>query len=214
MTEPTATNITVLGAGTVGTNLAIRLAEAGHRITFGARDPHSDKVVQAVERISGAHVAPLAEAVAGAEFVVLAVPFDAIGSVLDNVGDLSDTILVDATNAVGAPLPDASSTVVDVITARRPEATVVKAFNTIGAEAYLTPEIDGHALFLPIAGPDAAAARVAELGAEMGFDALVIGDLDAIEMVEAFARLWIHLAFRVGQGRDFGFAKLHRTDEQ
>jgi 8-hydroxy-5-deazaflavin:NADPH oxidoreductase len=204
-------NITVLGAGPVGTNLAIRFAQLGHRITFGARDPSSDKVSAAVARIEGATAVALGDVPGDADLVVLAVPFAAIGDVLSAVGDLSGTVLVDATNTVGMSLPDGATTIVDVIRAQRPEAVVVKAFNTIGAEAFLDGHIGGQPLFLPVAGPKPAAEAVADLARAIGFDALVIGDESTVELLEAHARLWIHLAFRVVAGRDFGFARLTRT---
>jgi predicted dinucleotide-binding enzyme len=206
-----AGNVTVLGAGIVGTNLATRLVELGHTVTFGARDPASAKVTAALEAVPGSLAVPLAEVPGDAELVVLAVPFDAVGPVLDAVGTLTGVILIDATNAVGRALPEGCTTVVDVIHQHRPEATVVKAFNTIGAEALLAPSIDSHALFMPLAGPSPAADAVAALAGRIGFDALVVGDDPAaFEVVEGFARLWIHLAFRAGAGRDFGFARLSR----
>ena len=70
--------------------------------------------------------------------------------------------------------------------------------------------MDGTALFLPVAGDEGAVDTVAALAVDMGFDALPIGGRDTVLLLEGFAALWIHMAFRVGQGRDFGFAKLHR----
>ena len=130
---------------------------------------------------------------------------------VNNLGDLGDdVVLIDATNTVGAALPPGNASIPDVIRSNNPTATVVKAFNTIGAEAYLAPAIGNNRLFLPIAGEPSAAESVAALGADLGFDALVIGDDEAVPIVEAFAGLWIHLAFRTGLGRDFGFARLDR----
>lgn len=132
--------------------------------------------------------------------------------VLGQLGDLSGTIVVDATNAVGVALPDGIDDIPQLIVRRHPEATVVKAFNTIGAEAYLDPVVDGRPCFLPVAGPQPAAGSVRDLAEAMGFEAVVIGDLDTVPLMEWYARLWIHLAFRVGLGRDFGFAKVTRSE--
>lgn len=63
---------------------------------------------------------------------------------------------------------------------------------------------------VPVAGAEPAADLVRDLAAAMGFDAVVIGDLDTAPLLEWYARVWIHLAFRVGTGRDFGFAKVVR----
>lgn len=205
--------IAVLGAGVVGRNLARRFVELGHDVTFGAREPASQKVRDALAELPGAHAADVAGAVATADIAVLAVPFRAVEDVLDAIGDPGDTIVVDATNTVGMPLPDGVTDVPGLIRRRQPDATVVKAFNTIGAEAFLEPAAAGHRYFLPIAGPSPAADAVRDLAEAMGFDALVIGDADSAGLLESHAQLWIHLAFRAGLGRDFGFVRLRRGDD-
>lgn len=202
--------ITVLGAGSVGVNLAARFVELGHQVSFGARDVASAKVVAALDRVPAAVATDLASSLAHADLAVLAVPFGALTDVLDAIGDPGTSILVDATNTVGAPLPDGVTHIPQLIRDRYPDAVVVKAFNTIGAEAFLDPLIDGRPCFLPIAGPGDAANTVRDLAATMGFDSIVVGDLDAAQLLEWHARLWIHLAFRVGVGRDFGFAMVRR----
>ena len=202
--------ITILGAGPVGVNLAVRFAELGHTVTFGARDTTSPKVLAALDLVPGAEATDLGRSLDGADLAVLAVPFSAIEDVLGRIGDPRATVIVDATNAVGTPLPDGVTDIPQLILHRHPGATVVKAFNTIGAEAFLQPTIDGRPCFLPVAGPQPAATVVRDLAAAMGFDALVIGGLDQAELMEWHARLWIHLAFRTGLGRDFGFARVVR----
>ena len=203
----TVHRIAVLGAGVVGVNLARRFAELGHAVTFGARNTASEKVLGALAAVPGADAASIADAVADADLAVLAVPFAALDDVLAAIGDPGSTILVDATNTVGSALPSGASSIVDVIREVLPDATVVKAFNTIGAEAFPDPRVGNAAYFLPIAGPEPAAATVRDLAESMGFDALVIGDESTVPLLESHAALWIHLAFRVGAGRDFGFVR-------
>ncbi|MDX1522321.1 MAG: NAD(P)-binding domain-containing protein, partial [Anaerolineae bacterium] len=41
--------IAVVGTGNVGSTLGRRWAEAGHQITYGTRDPSSDKVGSLLE---------------------------------------------------------------------------------------------------------------------------------------------------------------------
>ncbi len=206
-------SITVIGAGAVGTHLLDAFGRAGHQVRLAARDPHSNKVSAAVERF-GSDVVDLATAADGAEFIVLAVPFSAVTETLRAVGETGDSVLIDATNVVDGSLPHGASTVVDVITAAAPDAVVVKAFNTIGAEAFTAPSIDDRPLFLPIAGDRPAADDVQRVAASIGFDAIVIGDRSAARILENFAELWIHLAFRTGLGRDFGFVRLERPKPQ
>lgn len=198
--------IAVIGAGVVGVNLARRFAELGHEVVFGARDVSSQKVVDALAAVPHADVDSIGGAVAGADLAVLAVPFAALGDVLTAIDEPGDTILVDATNTVGSALPDVAH-IPELILQAHPGAAVVKAFNTIGAEAFLHPQSGAGNYFLPIAGPAEAATTVADLATAMGFDALVIGDLSTAGLLEAHAALWIHLAFRAGLGRDFGFVR-------
>ncbi len=117
-------------------------------------------------------------------------------------------MLIDPTNALRHVLPKGCASVAELIRRQRPDATVVKAFNTIGAEAFLAPVIHGRAAFLPVAGPAPAVELVRDLAAAMGFDAVVVGDLDVAPLLEDHARLWMHLAFRTGLGRGLGFGLL------
>jgi hypothetical protein len=60
-------------------------------------------------------------------------------------------------------------------------------------------------VFLPIAGDPEALDVAAGLAAALGFDVAVLGGRERIAMVEEHARLWIHLAFGCGWGRQFAF---------
>lgn len=211
MTGSNGTRIAILGTGRVGTNLGLAVDGAGATVVFGARDTSSASARAAVEAVDGARAVPPADAVEGAELTVLAVPYGAVVDTLDAAGDLSRTIVVDATNPLGATLPRGCDSVLDVIAAHRPDVAAVKAFNSIAAGNYPDPVIDGRPAFLPVAGPAPAAERVAELARSLGFDALVIGDRAAAPMVEDFARLYIHLAFSVGLGGEYAFARVTRA---
>ena len=201
--------ITVIGAGTVGANLATAFDRLGHKVRFAARSVSSEKV-KAVTSSLGAEAVELRYAAQDADLVVVAVPFQAVGEVTQAFPNPKRVPIVDATNAVGSALPDGADTVVDVIDRAQPGVPIVKAFNTIGAEALLAPAIAEQRLFLPIAGDEPAAGEVADLAREIGFDAMVIGDRGHVRLVEDFAQLWIRMAFGVGAGRDFGFARVVR----
>lgn len=202
-------SITVVGAGTVGTHLLDAFGRAGHRVRLAARDPQSHKARSAIEQLD-VDIVALDGAAHGAEFILLAVPFAAVAETARAIGDTGDSVLIDATNTVGGSLPAGASTVVDVIATVAPDAVIVKAFNTIGAEAFTAPTINDRPLFLPIAGDRPGADGVRRLAASIGLDAVVIGDRTAVHLLESFAELWIHLAFRTGLGRHFGFARLDR----
>ena len=62
-------DIAIIGTGFIGTTLGGALAEAGHNVTFGSRHPEEGAV-------AGTTVAAIAEALANAEVVILALPGD------------------------------------------------------------------------------------------------------------------------------------------
>lgn len=205
--------VAILGTGRVGSNLALAVARTGRPVVLGARDTASPSALAARQTVPEARITSFADAAAGADLVVLAVPYAAVDDAVMAAGDLSHAIVVDATNPLGQPLPAGSASVLDAIAARHPDLTAVKAFNTIAAANYPAPVIDGRPAFLPIAGPQPAADRVADLAHALGFDALVIGDRTAAPLVERFAELYIHLAFTVGLGGDYAFARVTRPAE-
>jgi len=102
----------ILGAGSWGTALAVHLASAGHHVRLWARDPHF------VEELRGAQAnvrylpgvpmpdgimptASLEEALAGARFIVVAVPSHGFRAVLRRATPfLSDAVLVSATKGI------------------------------------------------------------------------------------------------------------------
>lgn len=196
--------IAILGAGSVGTALAAACRRVGHEVRVGLRDPDDPKHGDVPGRTT------LAAAIDGADVAILAVPAGALPDLLEAVTFRPPTVVLDATNAVGAPPPGGASTVGSFVRgAVAPEVPVAKAFNTIGAEHMVDGMVDGRAAFLPVAGDPEAASAAVDLARAIGFDAFDIGGLDAIEMVEDHARLWIHL-MRRGWGRGFGFGVLGR----
>lgn len=193
--------IAVIGAGSVGRALAGGLARAGHEVVVGVRNPDDPKHA-GVEH----ELASLAEAVAGAAVVILAVPAPTLPEVVPALGLAPGTVVADATNAVGTPPADGHATVGALVASLVPEGVaVVKAFDTIGAEHLATGTVDGTPAFLPIAGDPAGIPTVVALATDLGFDAVALGGPEAIPLVEDHARLWIHL-MRTGWGRHFGFA--------
>jgi predicted dinucleotide-binding enzyme/putative intracellular protease/amidase len=197
--------IAVLGTGRVGSQLARGLAAAGHRVVLGSRNP--DARAPGTEPV--VPVRSYADAVADAEVVLLAVPFAAAAELLVGLGDLGGRILIDATNPIG--VDTAGRTGADLVAAAATNARVVKAFNTIGAEHMADARFAGGAAFALLAGDDEAARDVVGgLAEALGFEPVHLGDLATARHAEAAARLWIHLVFARGYGRDIGVGLLRR----
>lgn len=205
MTDPSLL-ITIVGAGTVATHLAKSCVRLGHTVVLAVRDPDAASVARARSRVPDIDVVTLDAASPDSDLTVLAVPASAVTEVLATL--VVGRILVDATNPVGLDLPAGARCVPDVIHQHSDGLTVVKAFNTVGAELLSEPELQGRPVFLPVAGPAPAVDLVRQLADDMGLDAHVIGDLDEAPRLEAFADLWIHLALRRGMGRRLAFGLL------
>lgn len=203
-TDQGSLRVAVIGAGNVGSQLARGLSRAGHHVSLGVRQPEK------VEGLTAASitVTDVATAAADADVIVLAVPVAALADAVAALGSLEGKVLVDATNAVGVPVPDGHDTVGAYVASLAPEASVVKAFNTIGAEHMADGAVGGTPAFLPIAGANDGRPTVVALARSIGFDVADLGGPDCVRMVEDAARLWIHLAFRCGWGRTFGFGVL------
>lgn len=205
-----ANRIVIVGAGIVGRNLGVRLREVGHHVDYAGRDPASEKVRDALSAVAGSRCRALADAAHDTEVVILALPLTGVVEGMQAIGDVGRAVVVDTTNAIGNNRLPGDQTVLDLLAAVNPGATLVKAFNTVGAASYLDPRIGGRGIFLPVAGDPQGAEIVWRLAAKMGFDPLVIPGRDAVRMVENFAEMCIYLSMRVGLGGGFGFDLMER----
>lgn len=198
----------VVGAGNVGGNIIRAAVRAGHTVTVGVRDP--DKV-QALLEETGTSVSHSAE---GVDIVISTLPYTAAVSLLPTFG-LDGKVVVDASNPLGwsdgpthAPAEGHSSGGAH-LQALMPNALVVKAFNTFGAEhSVLTADADRPLDHL-IAGDDAGAkASVSELLRSMNMRPIDLGPLRNAATLEHLAITWIHLAMPAGWGRNIQLAVL------
>jgi predicted dinucleotide-binding enzyme len=206
--------IGILGAGNVGTALAHALIAKGESVLLGVPSP--DKYRDAVTGLGpGAGIGTTEAAIEASDLVILATPYAAALSIAQSRPDWVNRILVDATNPLAAGLAGLSvgtttSGAEEIAKAAR-GARVVKAFNTTGAENMADSHYAGGVVFMPVCGDDAEARnRVITLATLIGFDAVDLGDLKAARYLEPFAMTWIHMAIRLGHGRNFAFARLRR----
>jgi predicted dinucleotide-binding enzyme len=206
--------IAILGAGNVGTALARALIAKGESVVFGVPDP--DKYRATVRQLGpDASVVSTNAAIMESDLVILATPYSAAAGIARSVPDWQGRILVDATNPLAPGLAGLSvgttTSGAEEIARAAHGARVVKAFNTTGAENMADSHYAGGAVFMPVCGDDAEArSRIIALATLVGFDATDCGDLSAARYLEPFAMTWIHMAIKLGHGRDFAFARLRR----
>lgn len=197
--------IAVIGTGNVGGTLGRRWAELGHAVTFGTRDPDSEKV-QALLKGTNAHAAPPREAAAQAEVVVIATPWAVTEVTVKALGDLSGKVVIDCTNPIGPGfklLIGHTTSAGEQVAEWAAGAHVVKAYNTIGYDVMANPRFGSQAASLLICGDDAhAKGLVSDLSNALGFDTVDCGPLTVARYLEPMCMLWLQLAIGQGLGRN------------
>ena len=186
--------IAVIGAGNVGGGLAA--AKAHHNVVVSAADPSS--AAKTAETAGATAAASNAEAVQGADAVVLAVPHGAVAQVVADLGGALDgRTVVDATNPLNDSYTDlttSGTSATEALQQQVPGANVVKALNTVFASRYAAPTEDGQPLAALIAGDDAdAKATVAQLVESLGLRPVDAGGLRMARSLEEIAFLNISL---------------------
>lgn len=193
--------IAVIGAGAVGSAVARAMAGAGHSIMVTAID---DEHARAVADEAGGSVGASNEAATReTHMTVLAVPFQAIDQVTGEIAEAArGKIVMDVTNPLkpdlsGLAVSDRSGA--EYVQERLPQASVVKAFNTVLAANQAEPVVDGVQLDGFIAGDDATAkATVVDLLVSLGYHPVDVGGLRAALALEHMALLNISLNARKG----------------
>jgi 8-hydroxy-5-deazaflavin:NADPH oxidoreductase len=193
--------VAIIGSGNVGKALAGSAVKAGHQVVLAASDPaHAKEAAQAV----GASAAGSgAEAIAGAEIVVLAVPSKVLPELVGGLSaELEGKPVVDASNRINREDPISvldGSSVTEQAQAKAPGAHFVKAFNTIFASVMADPTQEGRLVDVFLAGDDAGAkAKVAELAASMGFRPIDCGPAAMARVIEGMGMLNVSLQIAHG----------------
>jgi len=185
------TSIGVIGSGNIGGTIGAAWRRAGHEVTFASRSPDPPRTVA------------VADAIAGAEVVLLALPGGRVPPLLAEHGAALDgRVVIDATNDVGGERLNHA----DVYAESAPGARFARAFNTVGFEMFAEPSIGGEVADLFWCGPEDAG--VEQLIADIGLRPVRVGDIDAIDVVDGVTRLWLTLVFREGYPRRLAFRML------
>jgi len=207
--------IAVIGVGMVGSALGPRFADAGHEVVYGVRDPGADRHDELLSATPGGTTAIIADAAAGSDAVLLAVPWEAIDSVVGQLGSASGLVW-DATNPLSQDMrhlrEDAEPSGAAVVAARLPTAKVVKAFNCTGAPNLASPAYPAGPIAMFLAGDDPAAkTTTAAVCREIGMSPVDLGPLEMARSLEHLALCWIRLAYAQGMGPDFTIGIRHRA---
>jgi predicted dinucleotide-binding enzyme len=168
--------IAIIGTGKMGRGFASALS-AQHEIVLGSRDPR--RAAKVVGSTGAVAASPYAKAAAGAEVVFLAVPWHAMEATLEQLGDLTDTVVVDVSVPYGRDreaLGRRSSG--EFVQRKLRGARVVKGWNHVFARYLTAPEVGGIATSVLLAGDDPEAKQiVSTVARDMGFHPVDVGRL-------------------------------------
>ena len=190
--------------------IATRALAGGHTVTLIGHEPGKAETL-ATELQSaaqgGASVQASSSGALDGEVVVLALPYPAAASVVQQYGDqLAGKVIVDITNPVDfstmspavAPGTSGAEEIAKVASAG---VKVVKAFNTTFAGTLVAGQVAGQPLDVLIAGDDAdAKATLSQLVEAGGLRAIDAGPLHRARQLEALGLLHMALQFTLNTG--------------
>ncbi len=197
----------VLGTGSVGRTLAVRLAELGHDVRLGTRDPATTRARDDWTEPAGVALTTFADATVDADLVIHAGSGAAALELLAQAGDLSGKVLVDMTNPLdfSAGFPPTLSvkdtdSLGEQVQRTFPDTYVVKTLNTLTADLMAHPDRLPEPTTVFVSGDDADAKRlVTGLLAELGHqDVLDLGGLETSRGVEMWLPLWLRVMGALG----------------
>jgi predicted dinucleotide-binding enzyme len=200
----------VLGSGTVGQAISARLAELGHDVMIGTRDPNKLSEWQASHK--EVKIDSFAETAGHGELVFNATNGAASLDVLNMAGEsnLNGKVLVDISNPLdfskGMPpslLVSNTDSLGEQIQRAFPQVKVVKTLNTINANIMVYPQqvANGeHHVF--VSGNDTQAKeQVTDILKSFGwFHILDLGDITTARGTEMYLPIWLRLWGALGTG--------------
>jgi hypothetical protein len=192
--------IGIIGSGEVAQSLAAGFLEHGHDVTLGTR--HPDKLSEWRAGHPRARIASFAEAAASAEVVVLAVKGSAAAEAVRQAGagNVAGKVVIDATNPIADGPPDHGVlkffTTLDESLLERLQrefagARFVKAFNSVGADLMVNPQVKGGPPSMFICGNDEVARGVVKrILEQFGWETVDLGTAEAARAIEPLCLLW------------------------
>lgn len=212
--------VTIVGAGRLAEGIAVRVLAGGHRLRVTDSEPGKADLLAATlapraggpdTRKSLLSVTKLAEGIAGADIVVLALPYPEGRAVARDQGAaLSGLTVVDTCNPVDFSTFDSLLTspgmsAAEEIADANPGARVVKAFNTTFVAALVAGWVGGQPLDVFLASDHPRAkAQVADLVRDGGMRPVDTGPLRRARELEAFQLL--HMTLQGPHGLDWASA--------
>lgn len=209
-------NITIIGAGNMGSALVKQITRVGHRVAVTSRN--FEKAQAVANANPGASAVAAANAANQADVVVLATSFDDAVSALKSIGDLSGKVIIDITNPLTADYMGLTighnTSAAEEIAKAVPEAEVVKAFNTVFAQVLTEGADFGNGQHVPVfvaSNSERAKQTARALAESIGFAVIDAGGLKNARYLEPLAGLNIYLGYGAGLGTAIAPTWIHKA---
>lgn len=197
--------ISLIGAGNMGAALTKQLTLAGHSVRVTAR--HLDKARVLAAAHSGARAMAPAEVLDDSNVVIVATYYDDAVPALRSLGSLAGKVVIDITNPVSADFMSLTighdTSAAEEIAKALPDATVVKAFNTLFAQVLSDGPAFANGAVAPVfyASDSESAKEIVNMLIEsMGFTPVDAGPLKNARYLEPLGGLNIYFGYGAGLG--------------
>jgi 8-hydroxy-5-deazaflavin:NADPH oxidoreductase len=187
--------IAVLGAGAVGSTIGRLWHAVGHDLTFAARHDARPRAL-AAELGERAHAASVADAVAAAEVVLVAVPALAVTDALQAAGPLDGRIVIDAANSLERGVFGQQQLSLRALADSFSRARWARAFNSLNVNVMADDNHRDPPWVMFLSGDEEAKPVVAQLIRDAGFDPVDLGGIDDSQLQDPGSPLWTYTLTR------------------
>ena len=194
--------IGVIGSGEVGQTLGTAFLAEGHDVMLGTRDPGKDTVKTWKNENPKGQTGTFETTAQFGDLLILCVSGSAAESAVQQAGvaNFAGKVVIDTTNPIAGPPPengvlkfftDSNSSLMEKIQGLIPDASVVKAFNSVGNTLMYKPQLPGGVPTMFICGNDAAAkTTVTGILTAFGWETEDMGVAAAARAIEPLCILW------------------------
>lgn len=184
-------NISIIGAGNLGTALGTGLSRNGHNVVYGVRDPGSDKSAKAAGDLGIPPFFTIPDAIVQSNVIVIATPPNAVHELIPQLAGVENKVIIDTTNGFRMR-PEGYPTVYHALKALTNCRNIAKCFNTKGFENIADPfypseseEAGDVRLDMYMAGDSKYAKEICEgLAKDLGFaNCYDFGESDKVELL-------------------------------
>jgi predicted dinucleotide-binding enzyme len=192
----------IIGSGIVGRVLASALLKEGNEVMLGTRNTAKEEVVKWKSENPGGNVGTFDEAAAFGELVILATKGTVAADAVQLAGPANFTgkTVIDTTNPIAAAPPvngvlqyftSPNFSLMESLQELLPEAHLVKAFNSVGANKMYKPDYKGIVPTMFICGNNEGAKKtVTSILTIFGWEIEDLGKIEAARAIEPLAMLW------------------------